>query len=244
MEDIEVILEEPETTEAEMVEEVVTLVREYKAGDYINIEDNTIHCTYRYQLPSSVVMDSKYVHTDNNFTNEEKTKLAGLENADLSDYYTKSQTDQAIAGSHENYYTKQETRTMILQDLESYYTKEEVDTALADHYTKAETDEKLGNHYTKAEADNAISSAVNSSSTSTKEDVLDEVADNYYNKTQVDSMIASGGGGGGASTAAEVSIIDASGYFTSTNVEGALQELGAELVGLSSAVSMQGMVVT
>lgn len=220
MEDIEIILEEPETTEVETVEEVVTLVREYIAGKNISIEDNVINCTYEYILPSSVVMDSKYVHTDNNFTNEEKAKLATLENADLSDYYTKAQTDKAISDSMGDYYTKQETRTMILQDLESYYTKDEVDESLAKHYTKTETDEKIS---------------------TAKNDTLTEVSNNYYNKTEVDSKIASGGGG--ASTASEMTISDIGGYFASSNVEGALQELGAELAGLASAVNAQSEVV-
>ena len=45
-----------------------------------------------------------------------------------------------------------------------------------------------------------------------------------------------GGGGGGASAAADVSIADAGGYFDSNNVEGALQEIGGELSGISASV--------
>ena len=50
----------------------------YRAGTNISIaNDGTINNTYT--LPSDVVQDSDYVHTDNNYTTEEKTKLASLE---------------------------------------------------------------------------------------------------------------------------------------------------------------------
>ena len=50
----------------------------YHAGTNISIaNDGTINNTYT--LPSDVVQDSNYVHTDNNYTTEEKTKLANLE---------------------------------------------------------------------------------------------------------------------------------------------------------------------
>lgn len=50
----------------------------YHAGTNISIaNDGTINNTYT--LPSDVVQDSNYVHTDNNYTSAEKTKLANLE---------------------------------------------------------------------------------------------------------------------------------------------------------------------
>lgn len=247
MEDITVTIENEDTTEVRLTEETTVLVREYVGGKNISIEDNVINCTYEYQLPASVVMDNNYVHTDNNFTTAEKEKLANLENADLSDYYTKSQTDQAITDSMGDYYTKQEVRKMILDDLESYYTREEIDIAFKNYYTKTELDAAFANYYKKAEVDDAISSAVSTSATSTKKEVLDAVALDYYNKTEVNNLIATsggGGGGGGASTASEVSITDANDYFYSTDVEGALQELGRELVGLAGAVNVQSGVVS
>lgn len=194
MEDIEIALESPETTEVEQVKEVVVLVREYKAGKNISIEDGTIHCTYEYILPSSVVKDASYVHTDNNYTKEEKEKLARLENADFSDYYNKAQTDSAITTSLGNYYTKQETRTMILQDLESYYTKEDTDNKVA---TELE---------------------------------------NYYEKTEVENLVAS-------VTATDVAIADTAKYFNGENVEVALQEIGATLAGVATALATQSEVV-
>jgi len=44
------------------------------------------------------------------------------------------------------------------------------------------------------------------------------------------------GGGGGATTAADVSIADAGNYYASTDVEGALQEVGADLVALDGGL--------
>lgn len=241
MEDIEIVLEEPSTTEAEMIEEVVTLVREYEAGENIKIEDNVIHCTYKYVLPSSVVMDSSYVHTDNNFTDDDKAKLERLENADLSNYYTKPETDEKITENLGNYYTKNETRTMILQDLESYYTKDEIDAQATKQKNETdskitETNNKFANYYTKSETDTKVSN--------TKAETLNEVANNYYNKTEVEDIVASSGGGGtGASTAIEVSIEDAGAYFSSNNVEGALQELGLALLDVNEALDVQEVVV-
>ena len=95
MDEIEVIIEPTETSEVTLTEETTVLVKEYKAGKNIKIDDYTIDCTYEYTLPSNVVKDGSYVHTDNNYTTEEKQKLASLENADLSDYYTKAEADKA-----------------------------------------------------------------------------------------------------------------------------------------------------
>ena len=248
MEDITVIVEGEETTEVSLIEETTVLVREYKAGKNIEIDDNIINCTYEYTLPSNVVKDSSYVHTDNNYTTEEKKKLASLENADLSDYYTKTETNNAISSSLGDYYTKQETRTMINQDLESYYTKEQTDsainTALGNYYTKTETDSKIStlesnigtNYYTKTQTDNAINTAISNVTT----DIEGDIAGSYYNKTEVNNLIASVSG---ASTASEVSITDSGSYFISTDVEGALQEIGASLAGVATALATQSGVV-
>lgn len=222
MEDIKINVEDTDTTEVELIEETTVLVREYVGGKNINIEDNVINCTYEYVLPSSVVMDADYIHTDNNFTDEEKAKLASLTNTDLTDYYTKEQTDAAVKALMGDYYTKQEVRVMILQDLENYYTTDDIDEFLASYYTKKESDDLIA----KA-----------------KESVLTDVSKSYYNKTEVDNKIAASGGSGGASTALEVSIADMGGYFASSNVEGALQELAASLVDIDNAVSTQSGVV-
>lgn len=52
-----------------------------------SVSDGTNTFT-KYVLPEDVVQDADYVHTDNNFTTEEKNKLAGLNNYD----------DTALAG--------------------------------------------------------------------------------------------------------------------------------------------------
>lgn len=66
----------------------------YHAGTNISIaNDGTINNTYT--LPSDVVQDNNYVHTDNNYTTEEKTKLASLEN------YNDTQITELIANLEE-----------------------------------------------------------------------------------------------------------------------------------------------
>jgi hypothetical protein len=48
-------------------------------------------------LPSDVVQDNNYIHTDNNYTGEEKTKVANsLVAEDLEDYYTSEEVDTII----------------------------------------------------------------------------------------------------------------------------------------------------
>ena len=52
-----------------------------------------------------------------------------------------------------------------------------------------------------------------------------------------------GSGGGGSSEAIGITIADAGGYFETSSVEGALQELGASLIGLADAVNYQSGVI-
>ena len=56
--------------------------------------------------------------------------------------------------------------------------------------------------------------------------------------------ISSTASGGGSSSASGISIDDAGGYFRTNNVEGALQELGIALSGISNAVNYQSGVVS
>ena len=62
-------------------------------------------------------------------------------------------------------------------------------------------------------------------------------------KEYADGLFCGGGSGGGASEAIMISILDEGGYFTGSSVEAALQELGAEVIGLRAAVSDQSAVV-
>jgi len=56
------------------------------AEDYTTAEKNKLsgiaENANNYVLPSDVVQDSSYVHTDNNFTDDEQSKLTGLDPAD------------------------------------------------------------------------------------------------------------------------------------------------------------------
>lgn len=58
------------------------------------------------ELPENLVTDANYVHTDNNYTTEEKQKLAGLHNYDDTQVRT---LIQQTADNFANYYTKSET---------------------------------------------------------------------------------------------------------------------------------------
>ena len=61
----------------------------------------------KYILPSDVVQDSAYIHTDNNFTTEEKVKLSGLNNYD----------DTEINSRIENKVDKVEGKQLSTNDL-------------------------------------------------------------------------------------------------------------------------------
>jgi len=67
----------------------------------------------KYVLPSDVVRDSNYVHTDNNYTTEEKNKLAGLQN------YDDTSIREDITNLGKNTYNKTETQELIDQAIES-----------------------------------------------------------------------------------------------------------------------------
>ncbi|MCC8013769.1 MAG: hypothetical protein LIO87_01110 [Eubacterium sp.] len=69
---------------------------------------------------------------------DEELVLIDDRDIDLSDYYTKEETDETLT----DYYTKEETD----ETLTDYYTKEETDETLTDYYTKEETDSALGSY--------------------------------------------------------------------------------------------------
>ena len=50
-------------------------------------------------------------------------------------------------------------------------------------------------------------------------------------------------GASGSSTAYDTSIVDSGDYYVSNNVEGALQEIGYELLGVNEALNVQEVVV-
>lgn len=88
------------------------------------------------QPEGNYVQDDNYVHTDNNFTNEEKSKLAELNN------YNDTEIKQSIKNLEENKADKSELPdvsqfiTKTTSDLINYYLKSET-------YSKEETDEKF-----------------------------------------------------------------------------------------------------
>lgn len=79
-------------------------------------EDREAHADIRNLIPDNAVTDPFYVHTDNNYSDEDKDKLAGLSN------YDDTQVRQMIADTNAhfaNYYTKAKS-----------YSSTEVDTLL------------------------------------------------------------------------------------------------------------------
>ena len=76
-------------------------------------EDREAHADIRRLIPTHAVTDPSYVHTDNNYSNDDKRKLHGLEN------YDDTGVRQLIAETAENfgnYYTKQQAYSAIEVD--------------------------------------------------------------------------------------------------------------------------------
>ena len=79
-------------------------------NDYTTIEKNKLanieEGANNYVLPSDVVQDSNYVHTDNNYTTIEKNKLAGLSNYDdtsiKNTLNTKADKTELFSGSYKD----------------------------------------------------------------------------------------------------------------------------------------------
>lgn len=116
---------------------------QYTAGDNITIENNVISATVPTKTSdltndSNYVSDSSYVHTDNNYTTNEKTKLAGLSN------YDDTEVRGLITGLTSSKADKTELPTKVsdltndsgfidkdVNNLTNYYKKSEVDTSLS-----------------------------------------------------------------------------------------------------------------
>ena len=99
-----------------------------------------------------------------------------------------------------------------------------ITTSLGNYYTKQETRtmilQDLESYYTKEDTDNKIATEL----------------ENYYEKTEVENLVAS-------VTATDVAITDTANYFNGENVEAALQEIGATLAGVATALATQSEVV-
>ena len=135
---------------------------------------------------------------------------------DLSDYYTKAEVDELIAGvitELGDFYTREEVNDLIAElsgndiNLNDYYTKTEVDNLLAGNSTD------LSAYYTKAEVDNLL--AGNSTDLSS-----------YYTKHEIDNLftansygfIASSGRSGRFEFGDQADWVDIPGMSTTFNL--------------------------
>ena len=150
----------------------------------------------------------------------------GSTKTDLSDYYTKEETDAKLdtKANASNVYSKTETDSKLSSkaDSSSVYTKTETSNLLSSKadsssvYTKTETDTKLNakanqsTTYTKTEVDTKLGDKANSADVYTQSQIdtkLNSKADktalsSYYTKTESDSLLSAKQGTitGGATT--------------------------------------------
>ena len=94
---------------------------------------------------------------------------------DLSDYYTKAQTNNLFTP----YYDSSEVDVLLT----SYYDKTETDNLFTPHYTKTETDGLFTPYYTKTETDNLFTPYYTKTET-------DNLFTPYYTKTEVDTSLS------------------------------------------------------
>ena len=101
-------------------------------------------------------------------------------NGDLTNYYTKDETEQYVQGELEDYYDKGETDGLLNNKVDTstlvndYYNKNTVDNLLD---TKADTSD-LNNYYDKTQTDTLLNQKANVSD-----------LNNYYDKTQTDTLL-------------------------------------------------------
>lgn len=141
--------------------------------------------------------------------------LVEVPEVDLTDYYTKDETNELIdkvsAGDIDltNYYTKNETENLIDDaidsivipetDLSNYYTKSEVDEKIDNIEVGGDVDVDLSNYYTKDETNviiEGIRVTIPTKTTDLNNDsnfITNNVANltNYYNKNEVNDLISS-----------------------------------------------------
>ena len=94
---------------------------------------------------------------------------------DLSDYYTKAQTNNLFTP----YYDSSEVDVLLT----SYYDKTETDNLFTPYYTKTETDGLFTPYYTKTETDNLFTPYYTKTET-------DNLFTPYYTKTEVDTSLS------------------------------------------------------
>ncbi len=141
--------------------------------------------------------------------------LVEIPEVDLTDYYTKDETNELIdkvsAGDIDltNYYTKNETENLIDDaidnivipetDLSNYYTKSEVDEKIDNIDVGGDVDVDLTDYYTKEEVNTSIQGVKATIPTKTSElnndsnfitSNIDNLT-NFYNKTEINGLINS-----------------------------------------------------
>jgi hypothetical protein len=98
--------------------------------------------------PQNLVQDANYVHTDNNYTSDEKSKLSGIE----AEAEANVQSDWSEAdNSKDDFIKNKPTKVSDFQNDSGFITKDVND--LTNYYKKSET-------YTQTEVNNALSGKV------------------------------------------------------------------------------------
>ncbi len=97
------------------------------AGNYVTEEELDAK-GYLTELPEGTVIDSNYVHTDNNFDNQRKNKLDNLEN------YDDTEIKEDIANLEENKVDKEKGKGLSANDFTNAY-KEKVDNNTSERHT-------------------------------------------------------------------------------------------------------------
>lgn len=107
-----------------------------KVSQLVNDSKYVTESELASKLPSDIVSDANYIHTDNNYTTEEKTKLAGLSNYDdteiKEDIDTLSSTDETLRAAISLVSTEVNTKA----NLDDVYTREYLDTLFNSFVTK------------------------------------------------------------------------------------------------------------
>ena len=124
-----------------------------ESGAEVNVQSdweqsNNAADDYIKNKPENLVQDANYVHTDNNYTTEEKSKLSGIEaGAEANVQSDWSEADN----SKDDFIKNKPTKVSDFQNDSGFITKDVND--LTNYYKKSET-------YTQAEVNNALSGKV------------------------------------------------------------------------------------
>lgn len=124
-----------------------------ESGAEVNVQSdweqtNTSADDYIKNKPENLVQDADYVHTDNNYTSDEKSKLSGIEAGAEANV----QSDwNEVDNSKDDFIKNKPTKVSDFQNDSGFITKDADD--LTNYYKKSET-------YTQTEINNALSGKV------------------------------------------------------------------------------------